>query len=145
LASRLARSQGLAGVGGWALGMDGDNDGTMLSALAGAAPPKQEMETGPPTKQAPGGDWVDPIDKAARRMAGAPATTSTSASTTTTQAPATTTTSTTTTTTSAPSGSTPAAYTFVGNWLGQNTAVLPTVVPSGTQKVAGVMSGFTTN
>lgn len=138
LASRLARTQGLAGVGAWALGMDGDGDGSMLSALAGVAPPKQELLTGPPSKQGSGGTWVNPISKAARRMAGAAAATSTTASTTTTQAPPTTTSTTTTT-------PTPTTYTFSGDWLGQKTAVVPTVVPSGAQKVAGVMSGFTTN
>lgn len=145
LASRIARAQGLGGVGAWALGMDGDGDAAMLSALAGSAPPKQQMETGPPSKQATASQWVYPISKAARRMIGVPVTTPTSASTATAQAPPTTSTSTSGTTTTVPPASSPAAYTFFGDWLGQKTPVVPTVVPSGAEKVAGVMSGFSTN
>ena len=142
LSSRMARARGLAGVGAWALGMSGDGDAAMLSALAGSAPPKQQMETGPPSKQASASQWVYPISKAARRIVGASTSTPTSASTTTTQATQTTST---TTTTTAPPASSPAAYTFFGDWLGQKTPVVPTVVPSGAEKVAGVISGFSTN
>jgi Glycosyl hydrolases family 18 len=142
LASRMARARGLAGVGAWALGMDGGADSTMLSALTGTAPPRQTMQTGPPSKQASAGQWVNPISKAARRLAGVPTPTTTSASTTTTQAPPATSTSTTTT---APPASSPVAYTYSADWLGQETPLVPAVVPSGAEKVAGVISGFTTN
>lgn len=46
LAAQLAQRYGLAGVGAWALGMEG-GDPSMLAALDGLAPPSRTLATGP--------------------------------------------------------------------------------------------------
>ncbi len=135
LISDMARNQGVAGVGAWALGMDGSNDSAMISALAGNAPAQPDLLAGPPTN-ASGGSLVDPLGsgtKTHRRNAG---------ETTTTQA---TTTTTTSTTSPAPAAGAPGTYSYYGNWLGTKTAVVPATAPSGVRTVVGVMSGFKTN
>ena len=66
LKAQLANSCHIAGVGIWALGMDG-NDPAMLAALLGNAPPVKDYQAGPTTTSSssttttvggPPGQWV---------------------------------------------------------------------------------------
>ena len=47
LVAQMAQVNGIAGVGIWALGMDGDSDQAMVSALDGNAPPQKDLLAGP--------------------------------------------------------------------------------------------------
>jgi len=122
LASQMAESNGIAGIGLWGLGTDGTNDASFVSAL------------GTPSSNASG-------------TTSTPSSTSSTTTTTTTQPPATSSTTTTTT----PPASSPAASSgssspaFSGDWLDSTTTVIPTAVPSGTQTLIGVMSSFKTS
>ncbi len=58
LKARLANSFGIAGVGIWALGMDGNNP-AMLAALLGNAPAAKDYQAGP-TTVAPGSSTTTP-------------------------------------------------------------------------------------
>jgi hypothetical protein len=141
LVAQMARAQGIAGVGAWALGMDGSNDPEMIAALTGQEPAKQKMPTGPLSKQGSRSALVNPLRfvTSASPTTIAPSISSTSTSSTTS------TSTTTTTTTTLPAVSSTAGATFSGEWLGQKTSVIPTAVPPGAQKLVGVISGFTTN
>jgi hypothetical protein len=125
-AAQLAKSRSFAGVGIWALGMDGNNLGDLL-ALAGFPPAPNTAPTGPSLAfppAPPGGT--------------APSTTTTSqpaVTTTTTGSPASTTTTApsgpTTTTTTAPSGPV-----YSGLW-GQSQVTLAKVSGAGIPAVQG--------
>jgi hypothetical protein len=149
LISAMARNQGVAGVGAWALGMDGSDEDNLLSALIGNAPSHPDMLAGPLSSGAAGTALVNPLGTGTptpRRHASAAATTTTQPATTTTRATTTTTAvTTTTTTTAAAATAAPGTYTYSGNWLGAKTAVIPTAVPNGARTVIGVLSGFKTN
>ena len=47
MAAQMAQDNGIAGVGIWALGMDGSNDQAMVSALDGNAPAQKDDLAGP--------------------------------------------------------------------------------------------------
>jgi hypothetical protein len=148
-AAQLAQSGNLAGVGIWALGMDG-NDIENLAALDGFTPALQGLPTGPTTTSAsppatpspaPSSSSPTPSPRPATTP-GAPATTTTTPSltTTTTTRP----TSPTTTTTSVPPH-----YVYTGDW-DQSPVTLTEVsgaaVPAtqGTGPV-GQLQGFATD
>jgi hypothetical protein len=137
LLAELAQTYDLAGMGIWALGMDG-NSAAMLAALRGFAPAVKTTATGPGSTSSSG-----------------PGSTS-STSTTTTSTPKTTTTTTTapgpgsTTTTTGPPASTtttttaPPVFHYSGDWAGQTVALSPVgagQVPGGLDLV-GQLSGF---
>jgi hypothetical protein len=145
LATQLAASYGVDGVGAWALGMDG-NDPTMMGALDGVQPPEDTVPgpfgtlgvaNGAPTTAPPG--------------TAAPTTTvpPTGPSTTTTTAPSTSTTtapSTTTTTTTAPSTTTTTTFPAhaTGTWQGKTVTLTSTTGPgpAGTRTQLGTLTGF---
>ncbi len=140
LAAQMAQVNGIAGVGIWALGMDGDSDQAMVSALDGNAPPQKDLLAGPSsTSSSASPAAVAPPRSAPQRA---------SSSTTSSTAPPTTTT---TPTTSAPVPPAPAAaprpvaaYTYSGTWNGAQTPLVPAVIGSGRRTLLGTMTGFTT-
>ena len=152
-AAELASASDLAGVGIWALGMDG-NDPSMLSALLGFSPAVKDGDVGP---QATSESATAPSTTTASSTTttGIPATTSvptsdvspsTTSSVSVTTVPAnsaqgTTTTASTTTSTSQP---TPV---YSGDWNGQMVEL--TLIPQGTAPDAGTsvgqLTGFSTN
>jgi spore germination protein YaaH len=78
VATQLARQNGIAGVGIWALGMDGPNDQAMVSALNGQALSTASMSTGPSTTStSPAAPEVAPLVKSAAPRAQASTTTTT--------------------------------------------------------------------
>lgn len=158
LATQLAASYGVDGVGAWALGMDGNNP-AMMSALDGVQPAGDTVPgpLGTPGAPAPAGAQAG----AAAGGSGATgngttgsststtSTTAPSSTTTTTTAPPTTTTTTTTpstTTTTTPSTTTtttvPARST--GTWQGQTVDLTSTTGPgpTGTRTSLGTLTGF---
>jgi hypothetical protein len=140
LKAQLANSFHIAGLGIWALGMDG-NDPAMLAALLGQAPAVKNLTTGP-TATTPTTTSVPTSTS-----------TSTSAPTSTTPPPQSSTTpstaagsagSTTTTTTKPVTGP---SYTTTGVWNASNETLVPiTSLPTGggaTQ--VGTLTGLATN
>jgi len=130
MAAQMAQDNGIAGVGIWALGMDGSNDQAMVSALDGNAPAQKDDLAGPSsTSTSPNPVELAPLKVAAPSTSalGQPA-----ASTTTT------------TTTTAPPPATAPLYTYAGNWLGTSTRVLPSAVPTGHHILEGSMIDFLT-
>lgn len=127
-AAQLASTDNLAGVGIWALGMDGNNP-DMLSALLGFSPAVKDGAVGPSSTTPSGASPSTTSTSAASTTTAAanppttiqttglsPATSSTSTTTASTTVPS----STTTTATTAPSGP---QYEYTGTWNGQ-TVVL---------------------
>ncbi len=114
-AAQLAQSHDFAGVGIWALGMDG-NDAADLAALDGFAPAVKGLPTGPVTTSASPPATASPAPPAPSPTPPSHAPTPPPAPTTTTTRPSGTTTTTTrppaTTTTTAPHG----PYTYAGDW-----------------------------
>ena len=145
LAAQMAQVSGIAGVGIWALGMDGDNDQAMVSALDGNAPAQKDLLAGPSsTSSSAGPTAVTPPRGAPQRTS--PSTTPSTVLPTTTTRP-----------TSAPLPSAPppapapsrapkpvAAYTYAGSWNGAQTPLVPAVIGSGRRTLLGTMTGFTT-
>ena len=130
-AAQMAQNNNLAGVGIWALGMDGSNDQSMVSALDGNAPAEKDTLAGPSsTSTSPHPVELAPMSKDAAPSSG-------------TSAPQTSTT-TSTTTSPPPVAGPPVSYTYAGNWLGTQTRVLPTIVPKGPRISEGSMIDFTT-
>ncbi len=153
-AAQLAQSGNLAGVGIWALGMDG-NDGGDLAALDGFAPADKGVPTGPPTTSATPPATASPAPGASAPTPPPHSASPPPASTTTTTRPA----SPTTTTTTRPPGTTTTTttvpphsggpYTYTGVWnqapvsLGEVTgAGIPTT--EGASPV-GQLTSFTTD
>ncbi len=127
LAAQMAQENGIGGVGVWALGMDGSNDQAMVSALDGNAPAKKDVLAGPSsTSTSP-----NPVELAPLKATSPPADA-------VGQQP------TTTSTTAPVAAAPPASYTYAGNWLGTQTQVLPSAVPSGRRISEGSMIDFTT-
>jgi GH18 family chitinase len=127
LAAQMAQENGIGGVGVWALGMDGSNDQAMVSALDGNAPAKKDVLAGPTsTSTSP-----NPVELAPLKSTSSPADA-------VGQQP------TTTTSTTAPAAGPPASYTYAGNWLGTQTPVLPSAIPTGRRISEGSMIDFTT-
>jgi len=151
-ATQLADANNLAGVGIWALGMDG-NDPSMLSALLGFSPAVKDGGVGPQvtSQSAPA---VPTTSTWSTTTTGVPATTSVSASgapsSTTSSVPVTTvpssTVPSTTTTTSTTTTSQPTPV-YSGDWNGQMVDL--TLWSHGTPPDAGApvgqLSGYTTN
>jgi Glycosyl hydrolases family 18 len=128
LAAQMAQENGIAGVGVWALGMDGSNDQAMVSALDGNAPAKKDVLAGPSsTSTSP-----NPVELAPLKATSPPADAVGQQPTTTTS------------TTAPVVAALPASYTYAGNWLGTKTRVLPSAVPSGRRISEGSMIDFTT-
>ena len=149
-AAELAQSRDLAGVGIWALGMDG-NDPADLAALLGFAPAVKSGPAGPATTSAsppaatsPVPTTTSPTDPTAPPTP-APASPPVSATTTATSTspPVTTTTTTTTTSTTTP------PHTYSGLWNGVRsnlTEVRSPWIPAVSGTVpAGLLYGFTTD
>ena len=151
-AAQLAASNNLAGVGIWALGMDG-NDPSMLSALLGFSPAVKDGDAGPQvtSQSAATSTTTTPSSTTTTggpattsiTAAGAPSTTSSVPVTPVPASPAqgTTTTASTTTSTSQP------APVYLGDWNGQIVEL--TLIPQGTSPDAGTsvgqLTGFSTN
>jgi spore germination protein YaaH len=152
-AAQLADANNLAGVGIWALGMDGD-DPSMLSALLGFSPAVKDGDVGPQvtSQSAP----APTTSTSSTTTTGVPATTPAPAagepSSTTSSVPATTVTASTvpsttstssTTTTSQP---TP-AYHYSGDWNGQTVslALWSTGTPPEAEAPVGQLTGYSTN
>lgn len=151
-AAQLADANSLAGVGIWALGMDG-NDPSMLSALLGFSPAVKDGGVGPQvtSQSAPAASTTtssaastgvpSSTTSSVPLAAGVPSTTTPSVPATT--VPSSTTSSTTTTTTSQPSP----AYLYSGDWNGQTVdltlwshgALPPANAP------VGQLTGYSTN
>jgi spore germination protein YaaH len=154
-AATLAQSRNLAGVGIWALGMDGNN-GADLFALLGFAPAIKGGLSGPAvTSASPPASGPVPSTPSPTNASTPPATAplspvtatttttspgSTSTSTTTTSSSTTTTTSSTTTTTTPPTSS--------GVWNGVRTRLSEVTAPNVPTMTgsapAGLLYGFTT-
>jgi hypothetical protein len=137
MAAELAQNNGIAGVGIWALGMDGNNDQAMVSALDGNAPAKKDTLAGPSsTSTSPAAEEVAPMQLGSSGTS--PTTTTVPLDPSTTGAPAA---STETSTTALQS---PATFTYSGDWIGAMTPVIPTAVPAGRRTLLGTMTDFTT-
>ncbi len=154
-AAQLAATNDLAGVGIWALGMDG-NDPSMLSALLGFSPAVKDGAVGPQvtSQSAPAASptstssttttGVPSIASFVVATTGVPPTTSSDPATTvppSTVPSSTSTTSTTTTSQPAP------AYQYSGDWNGEKVTL--TLWSSGAPPAAGAptgqLTGFSTN
>jgi hypothetical protein len=154
MVAQLAQTYGLAGVGAWAMGMDG-NDPQMTAALDGNAQPVPGG-TGPASTSSSGAAAV-PIAAPPSLPNSPPATSSGGSSSTTTTAPtgsgtgssgSTTTTTTTTTTQPPASGGGSPSYRYSGVFDGQTVSLTDepatTPVPSGTPALAGTLTGLST-
>jgi len=151
--AQMAQSLGLAGLGIWALGMDG-NDPQMLGALLGFAPALKDANLGPSSTSA------SPASTTTTTTAPTRSTTTTSPAVTTTTSPAVTTTtsgspSPSSTTTTAPASTTTttttSGYTYSGIFNGQTWSLsqVPSSqeqsVTSGTGTPVGQLTSFQTN
>ncbi len=126
LAAQMAQDNGIGGVGSWALGMDGSNDQAMVSALDGNAPAQKDALAGPSsTSSSP-----NPVELAPLKATSPPGDAVGQQPTTSTTAPA--------------AAAPPTSYTYAGNWLGTQTQVLASAVPSGRRISEGSMIDFTT-
>ena len=156
LVTQLAQRYGFAGVGTWALGMDG-NDIQMMTALDGQRPSvgiggAGPSSTSPSASKSSAAAPNAPAGPATTTTGGPGSSTTTSSpngSTTTTGPSSTTTTGPpgggTTTTTAPPGGTT---YRYSGIWQGQSvslTDVKLTTQPAGIGTLVGTLTGFTTN
>jgi hypothetical protein len=137
LKAQLADSYHIAGLGVWALGMDG-NDPSMIAALLGNAPVVKNFQPAPAaaTQSQPGSS---------------PAPTSTtnpSISSPSGQNGQASSGSTTTTTTTVPSATSPTGYSYTGTW-DQNTVTLDPLIsgmgPIFTGQSVADLTGFSTN
>ncbi len=158
LATQLAATYGVDGVGAWALGMDG-NDPVMLQALDGVQPPADAVPGPLGTPGAPAGGTsaagatgtagtagATPSASSTTSTTTSPSSTTTAPSTTTT-APSTTTTAPTTTTTTAPTTTTTtttAPPLTTGTWQGQVVTLTRTAGPgpTGTRTQLGTLGSF---
>jgi hypothetical protein len=153
LAAQMAQSNGIDGVGIWALGMDGDNDQAMVSALDGHAPAQKDRLAGPSsTSSSPGppsGAASSGQNLAPQRIV-APAHGSSTAPTTAT-APTTRPSSVPPPPTRPLAAPKPAAPKPVltsissGTWNGAPTPIVPTPIVGGRRTLVGDLTGFTTN
>ena len=146
MAARLAKENGIAGVGFWTLGLNGANDAPMLAALEGKTPALPRMRTGPEsTSVSPALAEVAPLQGSViaapqarsttpKTPAGSPTSTSTSTSTSTTS----------TTQPAAAAAAQPVIYTYGGDFQGAGTRVLPSAPPSGPSTLEGTMTDFVT-
>lgn len=146
MVAQLAQSEGFAGVGAWALGMDG-NSPQMTAALDGNAPPERAGPAGPASTSASSGatapGTVPPASLTTPALPALPAAA---------PAPAPAATPTTVPAPSMPSApatggsSSAAAYRYSADWDGQSVTLTlePTATPSGTGTLLGTLSGFAT-
>ena len=120
MAARLAKENGIAGVGFWTLGMNGQSDATMVAAIEGKVQVPKRLRTGPSsTSASPALAEVAPLQSSSIALP-AQSTTTTGAS------PSTSTTTSTTSTTQPAAAAAPAvSSTYGGNWQGAQTRVLP--------------------
>ena len=139
LAAQMAQANGIGGVGIWALGMDGDNDQAMVSALDGNAPAQKDLLAGPSSTSSSAGPAAAAPPRSAPQR--------TSSSTAPSTAPPTTTTTPTTTVPAPPAPQLPPVrgrHTYAGTWNGALTPLVPAVIASGRRTLLGTMTGFTT-
>ena len=148
--AQLATANNLAGVGIWALGMDGNN-AAMLSALAGFSPAVKDGAVVGPQSTSPS-DPADPttIVSSTTTSIGTPATTSatSTSSSTTTSTPSTTTSTGSPSTTSTTAISQPnSEYEYTGTWNGQTVDLTPWTqgTTPDTGASTGQLGGYTTN
>jgi hypothetical protein len=143
MGAQLAQQNGLAGVGAWALGMDGSHDAAIVSALDGNAPAHKDALAGPGSTSAsplsaPSGAGSSPGTQSGGSAPGGGnpggANPGSSAPTTTTTSPAPT-----TTTTTAP-------LLYEGTWQGDSVELdaVNSLDPIGLTLI-GTLSGFATN
>jgi hypothetical protein len=146
----LAQSKDFAGVGIWALGMDG-NDAANLTALEGNAPVLHGLSSGPSSTSASPPATASPAPPASSPTPSPHPTPPPAAPTTTTTTPRGTTTTTrpsaSTTTTTFPQGGSP--YTYAGDW-DQSPVTLSevsgsAVPPTQGSAPVGQLQGFATN
>jgi hypothetical protein len=139
LKAQLADSYHIAGLGVWALGMDG-NDPSMIAALLGNAPVVKDFQPAPAATQNQPGSSPAPTS-----------TTNPSISSPSGQNGQASSGSTTTTTTTVPSATSPTGYRYTGTW-DQKTVTLnllapniPNMVPFFTGQPVGQLAGFSTD
>jgi hypothetical protein len=139
LKAQLADSYHIAGLGVWALGMDG-NDPSMIAALLGNAPVVKDFQPAPAATQSQPGSSPAPTS-----------TTNPSISSPSGQNGQASSGSTTTTTTTVPSATSPTGYRYTGTW-DQKTVTLnllapniPNMVPFFTGQPVGQLTGFSTD
>ncbi len=147
--AQVASSSDLAGLGIWALGMDG-NDPAMLAALLGFAPAAKDSEAGPTTTQSASASTTatttstsSPTSTTSSTTTSAPPTTITSETTSTEPASTSTSSTSSTTTTSQPAPN----YRHSGDWNGQTVTLTPWSGSSPPESGAtiGQLTGFSTN
>ncbi len=139
MAARLAKENGIAGVGFWTLGMNGQSDATMVAAIEGKAPTPKRLRTGPSsTSVSPALAEVAPLQSSSIALparsttpTGASPSTSTTTSTTSTSQPA---------AAAAPRCPTPTA----GTGRARGHGCSPSAPPSGPSTLEGTMTGFAT-
>jgi hypothetical protein len=137
LKAQLANRYDIAGLGVWALGMDG-NDPSMIAALLGDAPVVKDYQPAPPPSPSSPGQTG-------------------SSTTTSTSNPSPTNPSgqkghgssgSTTTTTTVPGGAGSGGYTYTGTWNGEQVTlelVSPQMRPPSTTQRVGWLTGFSTD
>jgi hypothetical protein len=137
MAAQLSQQDGLGGVGIWALGMDGSNDQSMVSALDGLAPAAKDTLAGPSSTGQSAEPSVGSTGTAtgdgSAPTAGPPAP---SASGPVARPPAP---PRTTTTTSRPA---PRVYSYSGTWQGAAVTLTKSSAGSGTRTEVGTLVGF---
>ncbi len=141
-AAQLGSSNNLAGVGIWALGMDG-NDPSMLAALLGFSPVEKDTALGPQTTTPPASTTSTTTASTGINSMTSPPTTTTS-ETSSTVPPSTSPSSTTSTSTATWSG---APYRYSGNWNGQIVLLTPwsSSTPPDVGASVGQLNGYSTN
>jgi hypothetical protein len=149
LKAQLADSYHIAGLGVWALGMDG-NDPSMIAALLGNAPAVKNFQPAP----APATQSQPPAASAASQPGSATAPTSTtnpSPSDPSGQAGPTSSGTTTTTTPTTATTTSPAGYRYTGTWEQKAVTLnllapnIPNMVPFFTGQLVGQLTGFSTD
>ena len=130
LAAQLADSEGLGGVGLWALGMDGVQDASVVQSAAGHAPPLKDTLAGPTQTSASGSPSETASLAAPQTSGGASSTTASPA------AP--------TTPTTRPPTTTTVPYSYRGLWHGNPVTLTPGPGGTGGRTLVGTLSGFAT-
>jgi hypothetical protein len=128
MAAHMAQTNGIGGVGIWALGMDGSNDQAMVSALDGNAPAQKDALAGPSSTSSSASP-TQPTGSSATAPSTTGSTTSTSGA-----APTTTTTSTTL-----------PAFIYQGQWEGNQVDLTPGRTAKGLQTLLGPLAAFNTS
>jgi hypothetical protein len=135
MGAQLAQQDGLAGVGAWALGMDGSHDAAIVSALDGHAPADKDALVGPSSTSpspAPSSDAGGAPSSGGPTSGFAPAANVPEGPSSTPSTPSTT--------------PTTAPLQYEGTWQGDSVKLTTSnPVASGNLTPIGTLSGFTTN